>query len=60
VMLSLELNEKFHLHSRVIPHKVEYFAIEIPKGDSQRINQLISPFMIPSMMYKVPKFQKIV
>ena len=60
VMLSLELNEKFHLHSRVIPHKVECFAIEIPKGDSQRINQLISPFMIPSMMYKVPKFQKIV
>lgn len=56
LMLSLELNEKFNLNSHVISHKVKYFVIEFPKQDSQRLNELISCFMIPSMMYKVPVF----
>lgn len=55
IMMSNELNEKFGLHSVVIPHKKIYFVIKFPTTDRARIRELILPHMIPSIMYKVPK-----
>lgn len=54
-MLSKELNQKFGLHSRVIPHKGIYRVIFIPREDASTMNALISPHMIPQFKYKLPK-----
>lgn len=55
LMMSQELNAKFGFHSTVIPHKNIYFVIRIPNKDLRALRELISPHMIPSMSYKVPK-----
>jgi len=55
LMMSQELNAKFGFHSTVIPHKKIYFVIRIPNKDLRTLRELISPHMIPSMSYKVPK-----
>lgn len=51
--LSNELNHKFGLHSHVIPHKTIYNVIEIPKQDYQKMFDLVHPFLIASMKYKM-------
>lgn len=56
--LSNELNDKFNLHSRVIPHKKIYHVIEIPKQDSSKMVELVESFMIPSMTYKISRLKK--
>ena len=53
--LSDELNQKFKLHSYVIPHKTIYYIIEIPNRDYQLLYELVNQFMIPSLMYKIVK-----
>lgn len=53
-ILSAELNIKFGLHSRVIPHKGIYWVILIPSSDAVLLYELISPHMIPHFKYKVP------
>ena len=62
-ILSNELNEKFGLHSKVIDHKHNktdtrkernYFTIFIPTKDCTQLANLITPYMIPSMKYKIP------
>jgi len=53
--MSLELNEKFKLHSKVIPHKKVYWVILIPREDVVLLNHLIKPFMHPCISYKLPK-----
>lgn len=53
-MLSSELNEKFGLHSKVIPHKVKYWVILIPSRDSTKLHSLISEHIIPYFEYKLP------
>ena len=55
LILSSELNEKFGLQSHVIPHKKKYFVIEIPGRDSKLVHNLIEPYLISSMRYKLPR-----
>ena len=59
-ILSNELNLKFKLCTRVIPHNhkkkntvVRYFVIFIPTEDLMA--NLITPYIIPSMKYKIPQ-----
>lgn len=54
-MLSLELNEKFKLNSKVIVHKKIYWVILIPSNNAKTLYNLIFPFMHSSMHYKLPK-----
>jgi hypothetical protein len=54
-LLSDELNSKFGLHSRVIPHKGKYYVIRFPREDANVVRDLIMPYMIPLMEYKIPK-----
>lgn len=60
-LLATELNKKFHLHSRVISHKTHYYVIEIPRHDSETLVALVEKYLIPSMLYKLPKskFKKV-
>lgn len=53
-MLSSELNTKFNLHSFPHLHK-EYWCIKIPYTDANTLRDLISPHMLESFAYKVPK-----
>lgn len=55
LLLSSELNQKFNLHSKVIPHKNKYWVIKIPSKDRSHLRRLITPYMIPSIRYKIPK-----
>lgn len=52
--LASELNSKFKLNSRVIPHKVKYHVIFIPSSDAKLLYGLISPHIHSSMKYKLP------
>ena len=53
-LLSTELNQKFNLHSRVIPHKIKYYVIFIPSQDAKCLYNLIAPHIYFSMFYKLP------
>ncbi len=53
-LLSVELNEKFTLHTKVIKHKIVYYVIEIPAKDSACVLHLLEPYIIDSMKYKLP------
>lgn len=58
LILSGELNEKFGLHTTVVKHynKGEvYSIIFIPTKDASLLLNLIEPYMIPSMEYKLPR-----
>ena len=52
------LNTKFGLSCKVIPHKKNYWVIEIPSKDSSILAELIDPYLIPSMYYKSPTLSK--
>lgn len=52
-ILSNVLKEKFNLWSIVIPHKKKYFVIRINSKNFYVLRQLIEPFIIPSMLYKI-------
>lgn len=54
-IISHELNIKFQLHSKVIVHKTNYYVINIPSQDAKSLRKLIQPYIIPSMIYKLPK-----
>lgn len=53
--LSLELNEKFQFHSKVIPHKTKYWVIFIPNKDYEVLLKLVEQHIHPSMGYKLNK-----
>jgi len=53
-LLSSELNTKFSLNSRVIPHKQKYHVIFIPSNDANILYNLVSPYVHSSMSYKLP------
>lgn len=54
-IISHELNIKFKLHTKVIVHKGKYYVIKIPVEDAEDLYKLIQPYIIPSMIYKLPK-----
>lgn len=54
-LISDELNRKFGFHSFVKSHKTIYYVIFIPTEDAKLLVDLIKPWMIPSMLYKLPK-----
>jgi len=51
--LSLELNEKFQLDSKVISHKNIYWVIKIPSKNYEVLLKLIKPYIHFSMYYKL-------
>lgn len=58
-ILATELNAKFHLNSRVILHKTHYYVIKFPRHDSEKLVALVENYLIPSMLYKLPKLKKV-
>jgi len=54
-ILSYELNKKFNFNSRITSHKKIYWVITIPSENFESLFQLISPFIHPSMGYKLNK-----
>lgn len=52
--LVLQLNSKFHFNSRVTLHKSIYYVITIPNTDAHKLSDLIGPYLISSMFYKLP------
>ena len=54
-ILSLELNQKFEIHSKVISHKKIYWVILIPSQDFEIIFKLINSYIHFSMNYKLNK-----
>lgn len=53
-ILSSELNTKFGLHTQVIKHKLKYYVIKIPVDDAQILRTLMQPYILPSMIHKLP------
>jgi LAGLIDADG DNA endonuclease family len=54
LILSRELNEKFGFRSEVILHKKKYFVIKFNSKDAITLHNLIKPYIIESMKYKIP------
>ena len=49
-----ELNQKYGLNCRVVVHKHKYWVIKTHPKDAETLHSLLKPFLIPSMMYKLP------
>lgn len=56
--LSEELNSKFGLNSRVAQIRGKYFVINIPSANAELLANLIRPYLIPTMLYKLPRILK--
>jgi hypothetical protein len=54
LILSRELNEKFGFNSEVILHKKKYFVVKFNSKDALTLQNLIKPYIIESMKYKIP------
>jgi hypothetical protein len=54
LILSRELNEKFGFRSEVILHKKKYFVVKFHSKDALTLHNLIKPYIIESMKYKIP------
>jgi len=54
LILSRELNEKFGFRSEVILHKKKYFVVKFNSKDDLTLHNLIKPYIIESMKYKIP------
>lgn len=54
LILSRELNDKFGFRSEVILHKKKYFIIKFNSKDAITLHNLIKPYIIESMNYKIP------
>ena len=54
LILSRELNKKFGFKSEVILHKKKYFVIKFNSKDALTLHNLIKPYIIESMKYKIP------
>jgi hypothetical protein len=54
LILSRELNEKFGFKSEVILHKKKYFVVKFNSKDALTLHNLIKPYIIESMKYKIP------
>ena len=59
LILSKELNDKFGFRTEVISHKNFYFVIKFNSKDAPLLNNLIKPFIIESMKYKLPLSDKV-
>lgn len=55
LILSSELSSKFNLNTKVIVHKKKYYVIKFSKKDAACLLNLIKPYIIHSMVYKLPK-----
>ncbi len=53
-IISVKLNQKFKLNTKVMVHKEKYDVIEIPVYDSVYVFKLINEYIISSMKYKLP------
>lgn len=54
LLLSKELNEKFLFSSKVVKHKTS-FVIQFPTKDANKLHTILSPYLLSSMKYKLPK-----
>lgn len=53
-MLSEELNIKFGFKSKVVKHKNK-FVVQFTTSDANKLHDLLKPYLIPSMIYKLPR-----
>lgn len=53
LILVNELNSKFGFNAKVVPHKNKYWVIRFSSTDSRKLSELIKPYIIPSMEYKL-------
>lgn len=53
-ILSFELNSKYNLHTKVRLHKKKYYVLETLPCDASSLYNLINPYIISSMRYKLP------
>src|ERR1700674_4894642 len=53
LILSKELNDKFGFKTKIIPHKNKYWVIKFNHEDTILLSNLIKPYIIPSMIYKL-------
>ena len=58
-ILSAELNTKYNLHTKVKLHKKKYYVLETRFCDASSLYNLINPYIISSMKYKLPCIKKI-
>jgi hypothetical protein len=49
-----DLDKKWGLNCKVIPHKSQYWVIKTSSQDIPVLRTLLKPYLIPSMLYKLP------
>lgn len=54
LIFSQELNAKFGFSSKVVSHK-SYWVVVFPSSDGHKLQTILEPYIIPSMLYKLPK-----
>lgn len=54
VMISQELNYKFGFKTKVVKHKNK-FVVQFTTSDANKLHDLIKPYLIPTMQYKLPR-----
>lgn len=54
-ILSKELNRKFHFNTKVVSHKNSSYVVQFSTKDANYLHDIISPYIIPSMKYKLPR-----
>lgn len=54
-ILSTELNKKFGFHTKVVTHKSVSHVIQFSTKDANKLHDIISPHIITSIKYKVPR-----
>ena len=53
-IMSEELNLKFGFKSKVVKHKNK-FVVQFTTSDANKLHDLIKPYLIPTMQYKLPR-----
>ena len=53
--ISSVINKKRGLSSRCMPHKEKYYVVQFPGRDAPLLRQMLSPHLISTMMYKLPR-----
>lgn len=54
-ILSNELSLKYDFHTKVVTHKNNSYVVQFSTIDANKLHDMISPYIIPSMKYKVPR-----
>lgn len=58
LLAAKQLNNKWGLRCEVILHKQKYWVIKTHVKDVETVHFLLKPYLIPSMIYKLPEIKK--